>query len=52
MRAIITGVKKKNMRARAMNESAGFIEVPELRTKTFVYLRLDLDQEKSDGGLG
>jgi ribosomal protein S18 acetylase RimI-like enzyme len=44
MRAIITGVKKQNMRARAMNESAGFVEVPELRTKTFVYLRLNLDQ--------
>ncbi len=42
MKAIITGVKVINIRARAMNESAGFIEVPELRTRTFVYLKLDL----------
>jgi ribosomal protein S18 acetylase RimI-like enzyme len=45
MRAIMTGVKKQNIRARAMNEGAGFVEVPELRTKSFVYLKLDLDQD-------
>jgi ribosomal protein S18 acetylase RimI-like enzyme len=47
MKAIITGVKVQNSRARAMNESAGFVEVPELRTKKFVYLKLDLDEDGS-----
>jgi ribosomal protein S18 acetylase RimI-like enzyme len=42
MDAIVTGVKKDNSRARAMNEGAGFVEVPEWRTKRFIYLKLDL----------
>jgi len=43
MKAILTGVKKVNMRAKAMNENAGFVEVPELSTRRFFYLKLDLD---------
>lgn len=44
LEAIVTGVKKENFRAKAMNEGAGFVEVPELSTKRFIYLRLSLEQ--------
>ncbi len=42
MQSMITGVKSENVRAKAMNMGAGFVEVPELRTKNFIYLKLDL----------
>jgi ribosomal protein S18 acetylase RimI-like enzyme len=45
MRAIITGVKKQNLRSIAMLEGAGLVKVPELETNQFIYLRLDLDQD-------
>jgi ribosomal protein S18 acetylase RimI-like enzyme len=45
MTAIVTGVRRQNLKAKAMNESAGFVEVPELTTSRFIYLRLDLAQE-------
>jgi GNAT superfamily N-acetyltransferase len=41
--AIITGVTRKNSRAKALNESFGFVEVPELSTHRLLYLRLKLD---------
>ena len=47
MQAMITGVKKENVRARAMNVGAGFVEVPEWSTKRFIYLKLDLGQDDS-----
>jgi ribosomal protein S18 acetylase RimI-like enzyme len=43
MSAILTGVRRQNMGAKAMNMGAGFVEVPELNTKRFIYFRLDLD---------
>jgi ribosomal protein S18 acetylase RimI-like enzyme len=45
MTAIVTGVRRQNLRAKAMNESAGFVEVPDLSTNRFIYLRLDLDRD-------
>jgi len=47
MTAMVTGVKRQNPRAKAMNESAGFVEVPELSTKRLICLRLDLDRDNS-----
>ncbi|MFZ0034934.1 MAG: GNAT family N-acetyltransferase [Sedimentisphaerales bacterium] len=44
MTGIVTGVRRKNLRGKALNESAGFVEVPELSTRGLCYLRLDLDQ--------
>jgi GNAT superfamily N-acetyltransferase len=43
--AMITGVKKENLRSKAMNVGAGFVEVPEMHTKHFIYLKLDLSQD-------
>jgi ribosomal protein S18 acetylase RimI-like enzyme len=43
--AIVTGIKKENGRARALNERAGFVEVPGLSTKRFSYLSLSLAPE-------
>jgi ribosomal protein S18 acetylase RimI-like enzyme len=40
---IITGVRKNNLRGRALNRSAGFIEVPELSKGDLSYFVLDLD---------
>jgi len=48
MQAMITGVKRENVRAKAMNMGAGFFEVPELRTKDFIYLKLDLGRNDAD----
>jgi ribosomal protein S18 acetylase RimI-like enzyme len=45
--AIVTGVRKENGRARALNESAGFVEVPEMSTKRFTYLALSLPTRRS-----
>ena len=45
MIAMVTGVKRQNLRAKAMNESAGFVEIPELSTKRFICLRLELEPE-------
>jgi ribosomal protein S18 acetylase RimI-like enzyme len=43
MSAITTGVRRQNARSLAMLKNAGLIEVPELGTKRFVHLRLDLN---------
>lgn len=43
--AIVTGIQKENGRARALNERAGFVEVPGLSTKRFSYLSLSLVPE-------
>ena len=45
MTRIVTGVRRNNLRGRALNASAGFIEVPELSTSDLSYFRLDLDQD-------
>ncbi len=45
MTRIVTGVRRNNLRGRALNASAGFIEVPELSTRDLSYFRLDLDQD-------
>ncbi len=42
MVAMTTGVRRQNHRARALNEHAGFVEVPSLSTRRLIYLRLDL----------
>jgi ribosomal protein S18 acetylase RimI-like enzyme len=42
---IVTGVRRNNLRGRALNTSAGFIEVPELSTRDLSYFRLDLNQD-------
>jgi ribosomal protein S18 acetylase RimI-like enzyme len=44
MTRIVTGVRRKNLGGRALNESVGFVEVPELSTSELSYLILDLDQ--------
>jgi ribosomal protein S18 acetylase RimI-like enzyme len=46
MSAIITGVKKDNLKSSRMLESAGMVEVPELETRRFVYLKKDLLKEE------
>jgi ribosomal protein S18 acetylase RimI-like enzyme len=43
--AMVTGVRKENLRSKAMNVGAGFVEIKELRTKHFIYLKLDLGQD-------
>lgn len=45
MTRIVTGVRRKNLGGRALNESFGFVEVPELSTSDLIYLELDLDQD-------
>ncbi len=45
MTRIVTGVRRNNLRGRALNTSVGFIEVPELSTRDLSYFRLDLDQD-------
>jgi ribosomal protein S18 acetylase RimI-like enzyme len=45
MARIVTGVRRNNLRGRALNESAGFIEVPELSTGDLSYYSLDLDRD-------
>jgi len=40
--SVITGVRAENLRARALNEQAGFVEVPGLSSARLVYLKLDL----------
>jgi GNAT superfamily N-acetyltransferase len=45
MQALITGVKRENVRAKAMNVSAGFVIVPEWSTKRFIYLKLELGRD-------
>jgi ribosomal protein S18 acetylase RimI-like enzyme len=42
---IVVGIKRQNRRSIKVHESVGFIEAPELGTKRFVYLRLDLDKD-------
>jgi ribosomal protein S18 acetylase RimI-like enzyme len=44
MSALSAGVKRQNVRSLAMFTDAGFVEVPELGTKRFAYLRTNLDQ--------
>jgi len=39
---VVTGVHRKNLRAKALNVRAGFVEVPELSSKHLIHLRLDL----------
>jgi ribosomal protein S18 acetylase RimI-like enzyme len=48
MNAVLTGVKKQNMRSIAIFNGAGFSEVPELETKRFIYFRLDIGQRFLD----
>jgi ribosomal protein S18 acetylase RimI-like enzyme len=43
MTRIVTGVRRNNLGGRALNESFGFVEVPELSTSDLIYLELDLD---------
>jgi ribosomal protein S18 acetylase RimI-like enzyme len=45
MDALITGVKKQNLRSLSMLESAGLVIAPELETKRFVYLKLILNAQ-------
>jgi GNAT superfamily N-acetyltransferase len=45
MNEIIVGIMRKNKRSIAVHERAGFREVPELGTKRFVYLRLELNKD-------
>ncbi len=40
--AIYTGIHHENTASQRLNEAAGFVEVPELRTGTFRYYRLAL----------
>lgn len=40
--AVVTGVHRQNLRARQLNELAGFVEVPALGNRRLIYLRLDL----------
>lgn len=47
--AVITGVRRMNTRAKAMNERAGFVEVPELSSTRLIHLRLDLTAHTGDG---
>lgn len=42
MDALITGVKRQNTRSLSMLESAGLRIAPELETKRFIYLRMNL----------
>jgi len=41
--SIIAGVRRGDTWARALNEQAGFVEVPELSSERLVHLRLALD---------
>jgi ribosomal protein S18 acetylase RimI-like enzyme len=45
--SILTGVRRQNLRAKALNENAGFIEISELSTKRFIYLMKKLDRDDS-----
>ncbi|NWJ42563.1 MAG: GNAT family N-acetyltransferase [Geothrix sp.] len=47
--SINTGVRRENARARALNEQAGFVEVPELSSERLVHLRLTLDPQEGRG---
>jgi len=47
MVAVATGVRRQNLRARLLNEKAGFVEVPTLSTLRLVYLRLDLARSEA-----
>ncbi|WP_306589639.1 GNAT family N-acetyltransferase [Geothrix sp. 21YS21S-4] len=42
MAAVTTGVRRKNHRARQLNERAGFVEVPAQSTDRLIHLRLEL----------
>lgn len=48
---VVTGVLRENVQARVLNESAGFLEVPELSSRRLVHLRLDLTTFPPAGAL-
>lgn len=41
--SVSTGVRRGNVRAKALNERYGFVEVPKLNTKMLIHLRLTLN---------
>lgn len=43
MIAVVTYLKRENLRSRALNERVGFVVVPELCSKRFLCLRLNLE---------
>lgn len=47
--ALLTGVRRRNLRAKALNERFGFIEVPESSSKHLIALRLDLTPHQNAG---
>jgi GNAT superfamily N-acetyltransferase len=49
---VITDVRRENLRARALNELVGFVEVPERSSRRLVHLRLDLNAPSRGGHEG